>query len=227
MTQAEIKKLLGYVTAAYPSQFKGDTEVNVINRIAVWENALREYSYEGAMSAASAYIASDTKGFAPVPGQIIALIHEIGRPNQVSAQEAWSMVRKAVNVPWEKMQESFDALPVAVRKAVGSAASLKELGMMDTATFESVAASTFMRTYTAVKSREATMERMPVLPEAIRERIEADLEARRTARQVETKKAEVIPFPLPKAPEEIPERENVSEDAIDKGMQRLRAKLGV
>lgn len=227
MTQAEVKKLLGYITAAYPSQFRGEQESTVLNRIAVWQNALQEYSFAAAMIAANAYIASDTRGFAPAPGQIIAYIHASAPDTGVSAQEAWALVRKAVNVPWERMQESYDSLPKAVRKAVGSAASLKELAQMDIATFESVAGSNFMRTYNSVVRREETQERMPTIPLEIRERIGAELEARRAARQLETKTAEVIPFPLPKAPEEIPERENVSEDSIDKGMQRIRAKLGV
>ena len=137
------------------------------------------------------------------------------------------MVRKAVNVPWERMQESFDGLPKAIRKAVGSAASLKELAQMDIATFESVAGSNFMRTYNAAVRREETQERMPTITSEIRERIAIELEARRTARQVETKKAEVIPFPLTKTPEDPPQMENVSEETIDRSMQRLREKLGV
>ena len=228
MTQAETKKLLGYITAAYPSQFKGDTENTVINRIAVWQNALQEYSYTAAMVAANAYIAADTRGFAPAPGQIIAYIHESAPDTGLSAQEAWALVRKTVSgCGWDKYEEAFRGLPEAVRKAVGSSASLKELGMMDIATFESVAGSNFMRTYNAVVRREKEHERMPTVPAEVTEGIAEELEARRTARQVETKKAEVIPFPLTKTPEDPPQMENVSEETIDRSMQRLREKLGV
>lgn len=236
MTQAETKKLLGYITAAYPSQFKGDKESTALNRIAVWQNAMQEYSFEAAMVAANAYIAADISGFAPAPGQIIAFIHEAATRNAASAQEAWAMVRKAVNCPWEKMQESFDSLPDAVRKAVGSAASLRELAQMDIATFESVAGSNFMRTYSAVVKREEERERMPAIPCTIRERIAAELESRRLARKMEDSRAirnldrpDAIAIALrePDTPDpEAPKEKTVSGDSITEGMRKLKQKLG-
>lgn len=221
MTLGETKKLLGYITAAYPSQFKGDTESTALNRIAVWQNALQEYSYESAMVAANAYIATDTKGFPPVPGQITAYIHAAVPDASPSAQEAWALVRKAVNVPWEKIQESFDRLPQAVRKAVGSAASLKELAKMDIDAFENVAGSNFQRTYRALAKREEERERMPAIPPAIQERIAKELEMRRQARNPNPAPA----LPDSKEPEPKPAQQ-VSEDRIDDGMAQLRRRLG-
>lgn len=182
------------------------------------------------MVAANAYIAADSSGFAPAPGQIIAYIHAAVNNPMPSAQEAWAMVRKAVNCPWEKMQESFESLPEAVRKAVGSAVSLKELAQMDIATFESVAGSNFMRTYSAVVKREEERERMPAIPGAIRERIAAELEARRLARKLEySKPGKAIELPMadsPGAEGESPQEEFVSEDSLTAGMARLRRLLG-
>ena len=227
MTTDETKKVMAYLAAAYPRYYANLTKGQVEKMSIPWHEALKEYSSGLVIAGVKSYIATDSSGFPPAPGQIIAHIYESAPDTRVSAQEAWALVRKAVNVPWERMQESFDSLPKAIRKAVGSAASLKELAQMDIATFESVAGSNFIRTYNAVVKREAEHERMPSISSEVRERIAEELEARRAKRQLETKTAEVIPFPLPKAPEEIPERENVSEDSIDKGMQRLRAKLGV
>lgn len=227
MTIEETKKVMAYIAATYPRYFSGIRKETAERQVIPWHDVLKEYSVGLVIAGVKSYIAADSSGFPPAPGQIVAYIHESAPDTGASAQEAWALVRKAVNVPWEKMQESFDSLPKAIRKAVGSAASLKELAQMDIATFESVAGSNFIRTYNAVVKREEEHERMPSISSEVRDRIAAELEARRTARQLETKTAEVIPFPLPKAPEEIPERENVSEDAIDRGMQRLRAKLGV
>lgn len=237
MTQAETKKLLGYITAAYPSQFKGDKESTALNRIAVWHNAMREYSFEAAMVAANAYIAADASGFAPAPGQVIAYIHASAPAALASPQEAWAMVRKAVNVPWERMQESFDALPEAVRKAVGSAASLREMAQMDIAAFESVAGSNFMRTYSAVAKRAEAQERMPALPAAIRERIAAELETRRLARKAEDSRAlryldrpDAVSIAMKaqdaQAPDAPDEEGRASGDSIAEGMEKLRQKLG-
>lgn len=227
MTIEETKKVMAYIAAAYPRYFSGITKETAERQVIPWHDALKEYSAGLVIAGVKSYIAADSSGFPPAPGQIIAYIHESAPDTSVSAQEAWALVRKAVNVPWERMQESFDGLPKAIRKAVGSAASLKELAQMDIATFESVAGSNFMRTYNAAVRREETQERMPTITSEIRERIAIELEARRTARQVETKKAEVIPFPLTKTPEDPPQMENVSEETIDRSMQRLREKLGV
>lgn len=227
MTIEETKKVMAYIAAAYPRYFSGITKETAERQVIPWHDALKEYSAGLVIAGVKSYIAADSSGFPPAPGQIIAYIHESAPDTSVSAQEAWALVRKAVNVPWERMQESFDGLPKAIRKAVGSAASLKELAQMDIATFESVAGSNFMRTYNAAVRCEETQERMPTITSEIRERIAMELEARRTARQVETKKAEVIPFPLTKTPEDPPQMENVSEETIDRSMQRLREKLGV
>lgn len=227
MTLQETKELITYLASSYPRFYRGITKSTFEKQAAVWADILDEYSLQAVLAGAKSYIATDSAGFPPSPGQIIEQIHRKSPDKEIGGTEAWALVRKAVNVSWDKMQESFDSLPKAIRKAVGSAASLKELAQMDIDTFESVAQSNFLRMYKVAMERIADDERTPQKVVAIREQITAELEARRTARQVETKTAEVIPFPLPKAPEEIPERENVSEDSIDKGMQRLRAKLGL
>lgn len=227
MTIEETKKVMAYIAATYPRYFSGITKETAERQVIPWHDALKEYSAGLVIAGVKSYIAADSSGFPPAPGQIIAHIHESAPDTRVSAQESWALVRKAVNVPWERMQESYDSLPKAIRRAVGSAASLKELAQMDIATFESVAGSNFIRTYNAVVKREAEHERMPSISSEVRERIAEELEARRTARQVETKKAEVIPFPLTKTPEDPPQMENVSEETIDRSMQRLREKLGV
>ena len=227
MNLQETKELIAYIASCYPRFYQGITMKTFERQAAVWTDQLGEYSYQAVSAATKSYIATDIRGFPPAPGQIIFMLHKKPSDRDLGGNEAWALIRKAVNVPWEKMQESFDCLPPAVRKAVGSAASLKELAQMDIATFESVAQSNFLRMYKVAKERISEEERLPQEAIKARERIAAELEARRLARQVETKKAEVIPFPLPKAPENIPERENVSEDAIDKGMARLRRKLGV
>ena len=235
MTIEETKKVMAYIAAAYPRYFKGITKETAERQAIPWHDALKEYSMGLVIAGVKSYIAADSSGFPPAPGQIIAYIHATAPNNVASAQEAWAMVRKAVNVPWEKMQESFDSLPEAVRKAVGSAASLKELAQMDIATFESVAGSNFMRTYNAVMKREESLERMPMIPSAIRERISAELESRRLARKFEDSRAirnldrpDAISIALrePDTPDpEAPKEKTVPGDSITEGMQKLREKL--
>ena len=237
MTTDETKKVMAYLAAAYPRYYANLTKGQVEKMSIPWHEALKEYSAGLVIAGVKSYIATDSSGFPPAPGQIIAHIHESAPDTSVSAQEAWALVRKAVNVPWEKMQESFDSLPKAIRKAVGSAASLKELAQMDIATFESVAGSNFIRTYNAVVRREETQERMPTIPGEIRERIAAELEARRLARkmtdsrdvrELNSRGMALLEHGLDDGAKEPdpPEREQVSGEALTERMTALKKRLG-
>lgn len=230
MTIEETKKVMAYIAAAYPRYFSGITKETAERQSIPWHDALKEYSLGLVIAGVKSYIAANSSGYPPAPGQVIAYIHASAPDTGTSAQEAWALVRKAVNVPWEKMQESFDSLPNPIQKAVGSAASLKELAQMDIATFESVAGSNFMRTYNTVVKREEEQERLPSISHEVRERIAAELEARRLAmnpndsRDVREQLPSLAAFSPEQAIEEKqPERER-AEAPADR-MSALRRRL--
>lgn len=178
MTIEETKKVMAYIAFAYPRYFANVTRESAERQAIPWFDALGEYSVGAVMTGVKSYISADSSGFPPTPGQIIHYIHFTGNPADHSGTEAWALVRKAVNCPWDQMEASFKTLPEPVRKAVGNAASLKELAMMDTQKFETVAQSNFLRMYDAVQKREATERKVPSAAIAARERINAELEMR-------------------------------------------------
>ena len=179
MTIDETKKVMAYIAAAYPRYFANVSRESVERQAIPWYDALGEYSVGAVMTGVKSYISADNSGFPPTPGQIIHYIHFTGNPRDHSGTEAWSLVRKAVNCPWDQMEASFKTLPEIVQKAVGSAASLKELAMMDSQKFETVAQSNFLRMYDAEQKREATERKVPAAAIAARERLEKELEMRR------------------------------------------------
>ena len=178
MTINETKKVMAYIAAAYPRYFANVTKESAERQAIPWFDALGEYSAGAVMTGVKSYISADNSGFPPTPGQIIHYIHFTGHPADHSGTEAWALVRKAVNCPWDQMEASFMTLPETVRKAVGSAASLKELAMMDSQRFETVAQSNFLRMYDAEQKRAATEQRVPGAAIAARKRIEEELEMR-------------------------------------------------
>lgn len=178
MTLDETKKVLAYIASAYPRYFTNVTIESAKRQTIPWHDALGEYSTGAVMAGVKSYISADSSGFPPTPGQIIHYIHFTGHPVDPSGTEAWSLVRKAVNCPWDHMEAAFQALPGTVRKAVGSAASLKELAMMDTQRFETVAQSNFLRMYDTAKKREATEQRLPASAIAARGLLQAELDSR-------------------------------------------------
>lgn len=179
MTIDETKKVMAYIAAAYPRYFANVTRESAERQVIPWFDALGEYSAGAVMTGVKSYISADNSGFPPSPGQIVHYIHFTGHPADHNGTEAWALVRRAVNCPWDQMEASFQTLPEMVRKAVGSAASLRELAMMDTQKFETVAQSNFLRMYAAEQKRQATEQTLPAAAIGVRDRLQKELEARK------------------------------------------------
>ena len=159
MTFEETQRVLAYITAAYPRYYANVSTDSARNMATVWADTLMDYSVEAVMTGVKGYISADGSGFPPAPGQIISYIHMIGHPADHSGTEAWALVRRAVNVPWDQFEASFATLPKCVQIAVGSPESLKEMAKMDLQQFETVAQSNFLRMYEAAKRREKTEDK--------------------------------------------------------------------
>ena len=218
MDLVETKKVMAYVAAAFPRYYSNVTRTAADRQALVWNDALADYSVDAVMTGVKSYISVDSSGFPPSPGQIIEHIHFVGNPRDHSGTEAWALVRKAVNVPWDQFDASYATLPRAAQIAVGSPESLKELAQMDTQRFETVAQSNFLRMYEAAQRREAKEQVIPNAAIAAREILHKELEARRpTQRSIETR-----------APAQIETKANVAESSIapDDKLAALRRRLG-
>lgn len=156
MNSVEIKKLFAVMMATYPN-FNPN---NIDLAIEVWQDALDEYTYQQASVALKAYIKSDTSGFAPTPGQLIANIHIINKPQELNEQEAWSLVSKALRNGTYGAEEEFAKLPPLVQKAVGHPNNIHNWSQSDFSEIETVIASNFMRTYRGVLATENQTSKM-------------------------------------------------------------------
>lgn len=220
MDLVETKKVLAYIAAAFPRYYANVTRASADRQASVWNDAFTDYSVEAVMTGVKSYISVDSSGFPPSPGQIIEHIHFVGNPRDHSGTEAWALVRKAVNVPWDQFEASFATLPRAAQIAVGSPESLKELAQMDTQRFETVAQSNFLRMYEAAQIRANKERREPNAAISMRERLQAELEARRSKDLLEasdTKKLDVSKM-------EMKQREGGVE-APEEMMRHLRERL--
>lgn len=180
MELAETKKVLAYIACVFPRYYANVTKASADKQAIVWTDLLSDYTVDAVMTGVKSYMSVDSSGFPPSPGQIIEHIHFVGSPRDHSGTEAWALVRKAVNVPWDQFEASFATLPRAAQIAVGSPESLKELAQMDTQRFETVAQSNFLRMYEAAQIRSNKEKREPSAALAVRERLQEELEARRT-----------------------------------------------
>lgn len=153
----EARKIIAVMIVSYPNFKPIDTELMATT----WADMLAEYTYEQVSVALKCYITTDTSGFAPSIGQLIDKLKTVEQPQELNELQAWGLVRKAINNSGYHSEEEFAKLPPLVQKAVGTPGQLKQWGLSDIESIETVAQSNFMRTYRAVAKREDEVSRMP------------------------------------------------------------------
>lgn len=158
MTRDETKLIIRAITASYPNYKPNDLS----STVDVWATMLVDYDYEGISLALQAYITTDTSGFAPAIGQLIAKYNELKNPAQMNTMEAWSLVSKALRNGYYNSKGEFDKLPPLVQKAVGSPENLFHWSMTDEAEVETVIASNFKKSYETECKRERELQAMPL-----------------------------------------------------------------
>lgn len=156
MTREETVKIIRIMVDSYPN-YKPN---NISETVDVWHMMLSEYSYEQISVALKAYILSDTNGFAPSIGQLVAKIQTIIQPKELSEMEAWALVSKAIRNSGYNSVEEFAKLPPLVQKAIGLPDQLRTWAL-DEYYNEQVVSSNFMRCYRNEVENEKKILYMP------------------------------------------------------------------
>ena len=157
MTREETVKIIRIMVDSYPN-YKPN---NISDTVDVWQMMLSDYDYNLVAMALKAYILSDTSGFAPSIGQLVAKIQILTKPQELSEMEAWSLVRKAIGNGNYGSVEEFEKLPPTVQKAVGSADMIKRWAMSDSNEVSTVIQSNFLRSYRTAVKRDEEYAKMP------------------------------------------------------------------
>ena len=120
----------------------------------VWANLLPDKELSEMTVAARVFIRSDTSGFPPTIGQLMALLPP--DKDELGENEAWALVRGAISRSRYNAQEEFEKLPKMVQKCLGGHELLTDYAEMDVGQLETVVASGFKRNYRdeAAKARE-------------------------------------------------------------------------
>ena len=178
MTRSETIKIVYVIKATYPTHFARYTTADFDNLIQAWQAVLEDYTYQQASAGLRIYLASDTRGFPPSPGQVIDCIQKTMAHQELdmNALEAWDLVRHALKNSAYHSEEEFSKLPPVVRRAVGSASNLREMCMLETSEAETVEQSQFVRTYNATVQRMKDEAKIPskvreLIAQATRERL--------------------------------------------------------
>lgn len=227
MRSKDTAMFLARIKATYPNW---RPDVDNATLLAAWHDIFQDIPAEEAYAALKAYICSNTSGFAPSPGQLIWIIRKKDEQEELTPEEAWALVYKAICNSGYNSVEEFEKLPPECRRAIGRSETLKELCMMETETVNSVEKSHFIRQYREEIRRKRELER---IPPAIREQLGILTAAKKPVQAISSNSREI---PV-KDKKTAGEGKNTSESGIktdtgitkgdiDRKMRRLRQKLG-
>lgn len=157
MTKQDIYQLFGLLQAVYPDAFRGLSDSAAQVKLNVWQDIFRDDPAEQVMAAARTFISRDKKGFMPVPGQLREILEGA---DAMGEQEAWALVTRALRRSTYYSHEEFEKLPQPIRRALGTADTLRSWAQVNVSELETVIASHFKRDYRAI----AALTTAPVLP---------------------------------------------------------------
>lgn len=154
MNQTDAARLLRLISSAYPRFFRDTSQEQAQEMALVWANLLPDKELSEMTVAARVFIRSDTSGFPPTIGQLMALLPP--DKDELGENEAWAMVRSAISRSRYNAQEEFEKLPKMVQKCLGGHELLTDYAEMDVGQLETVVASGFKRNYRdeVAKARE-------------------------------------------------------------------------
>lgn len=156
MTREDTIKILSVLRGAYPAFYRDITKQEAESTISLWVSMFDEEPYELVGAAVKAFISGDSKGFPPAIGQIKERIRQITQPEEMTEQEAWSHVSKALRNSTYGSEEEFAKLPPEVQAVVHDPGQLRQWAMSAADEVETVIASNFMRSFRA--KQKATKE---------------------------------------------------------------------
>lgn len=151
MTKAEAAEVLEYLKAMYPNTYGKTTDKGLELAVQGWVDAFEDMPVEAVIAALKAYISTDTKGFAPVPGQIRDIIFRAMEKQNAeglpSEEEAVMLVKSAAANSGYNSVEEFGHLPPIIQDILGWPGTLRTWAMLDRSEFETVVLSQFRRQY--------------------------------------------------------------------------------
>ncbi len=161
MTKQETAKILAVLKSVYPQSFTGTVDVRMLADI--WQESLADCEYQDVDKAVKAYISTSESNFAPSIGKIRGMIVKMNQTKVglMTAQEASTLLLKAISNSGYHAPEEFAKLPPVVQRVVRTPQMLFEWSQIDTETLHSVIISNFQRSYQVAVQQEVENAKLP------------------------------------------------------------------
>lgn len=161
MTRQETVSILAILRAAFPSFYKGMERKDLEGIVSLWNDMFRDDAANVVAGAVKALIATKTTGYPPTIGEVKEHVRRITKPREMTEQEAWARISKALRNSLYGSEEEFRKLPPVLQSVVHDPRQLREWAMMDEATVQSVVASNVQRSYRARAQQARDFEALP------------------------------------------------------------------
>lgn len=161
MTYDETLKIFAVLKANYNNFFKNMTRIDAEAQVSLWAEMFADTPYEMVGLAVKSFIATDVEGYPPNVGRIKQEIRKLTEKEQMTEQEAVSLIMKATRNGLYGAKEEFEKLPPVLQRLVGSPEQLRAWARMPEDELQTVVASNLMRSYKVIAKREEEYQALP------------------------------------------------------------------
>ncbi len=158
MTEAETNKILGMIHEQYP-MFRKDRDPAVTSRL--WHAIFENKPYQAVEWALIRYIATDAKGYPPVPGALNQILDSALQQREMPEGEAWNILFRAISRSGYHAGEAFASLPPAIQHVVRSPDQLHSWALMEESYVQNNIRPFFCRAYKDGLERERREKLLP------------------------------------------------------------------
>lgn len=218
MTKKETSAIMAVIRATYPQYYKGYTDAEAVAVINLWADIFAEDDPAAVAAAVKTFIATDVKGFPPMPGAIRDIIYRNSIADTLTPLEAWGMVSKALRNSAYNSKEEFDRLPEVIQAAIGCPENLHQWASIESDDAETVIQSNFLRSFNVAQTR---LREKAMLPLEARNLFGAIAEQKRVQTALEVKSSTTEPtLQLVNTGQSIPMPDDVAEEMRKRGLAR-------
>ena len=161
MTLKDTRDVFAVLQANYPDTFMGLSDDAKMTTLKLWQRMFEQEPKALVMAAVESHIRSSTDRFMPNIGMIREEIRKLTAEPEMTGQEAWALVARALRNSGYGYREEYAKLPPVIQRAVGSANQLHEWALMDAEEVQTVVSSNFQRSYRAIAENQKEIDKLP------------------------------------------------------------------
>lgn len=164
MDKREVLQVVAMLEVAYPHYYSKLSDEQFKNLVSLWTVQFKDDNANLVANVINGIIATDLSPFPPSIAMIKSKALDLLGDKSITEQEAWNIVLKASSNSSFNAKKEYDNLPEDI-KTLCSPSQLREWGLMNIETLNSVVASNFMRSY-KVRVKESREQKL--LPSSVK-----------------------------------------------------------